>query len=64
MIPKLQCFFYLFLLVQTAFAQQADSTLQKMNELVISADKFEEKYKDLPRQIDLINRKLIQQLNQ
>jgi len=64
MLQKLQCFFYLFLLVQTAFAQQEDSSLQKMNELVVSADRFEEKYKDLPRQIDLISKKQIQQLNQ
>lgn len=64
MIQKNRLFFLLQFLVQTAFAQQADSTLQKMNELVVSADRFEEKYKDLPRQIDLINKKQIQQLNQ
>lgn len=61
---KFKSLLCLLLLVQTVIAQQVDSTLNKMNELVVSADRFEEKYRDLPRQIDIINQKKIQQLNQ
>ena len=46
-----------------AFAQELDSVNFSMNELIISADKFQEKRKDIPRQIDIINQKTIQQLN-
>ncbi|MDP3930350.1 MAG: hypothetical protein Q8R57_15120, partial [Bacteroidota bacterium] len=55
---------FIFLTTLTALkGQEADSLSLPMNELLISADRFQEKRKDLPRQIDLITQKTIQQLN-
>ena len=55
---------FIFLFALPALkAQEADSLSLPMNELLISADRFQEKRKDLPRQIDLITQKTIQQLN-
>jgi hemoglobin/transferrin/lactoferrin receptor protein len=56
--------FIFFITVQLASAQSQDSSYQKMDELVISADRFQEKMRDLPRQIELIDQKKILQLNQ
>jgi hemoglobin/transferrin/lactoferrin receptor protein len=49
--------------IQIALAQDIDSLALPMQELLVSADRFEEKRKDLPRQIDLITRKNILHLN-
>jgi hemoglobin/transferrin/lactoferrin receptor protein len=49
--------------IQIALAQDIDSLVLPMQELLVSADRFEEKRKDLPRQIDLITRKNILHLN-
>lgn len=58
--------FAAFLLLAGSFvliAQEQDSMSLHMNELIITADKFQEKRKDLPRQIDVIDSKTIKQLN-
>lgn len=58
--------FFIFLLlifVQTCYAQLNDSLQNKLNEVLISANKFDEKLRDVPRQIDIIDSKKITQLN-
>ncbi|OYU94811.1 MAG: TonB-dependent receptor [Bacteroidetes bacterium B1(2017)] len=53
----------LSILSTSLFAQKVDSTSNKMEELVISADRFQEKIKDLPRQIDVLSKKQIELWN-
>ena len=57
------CLFLGYFSANFSRAQEQDSMNLFMNELIISADKFQEKRKDIPRQIDVINQKKIQQLN-
>ncbi|MDP1728418.1 MAG: TonB-dependent receptor [Bacteroidota bacterium] len=56
-------FFLLVIFAQKSYAQLSDSLQNNLNEVLISANKFDEKLRDVPRQIDIIDSKKIIQLN-
>ncbi|MBC7384319.1 MAG: TonB-dependent receptor [Bacteroidia bacterium] len=62
-MKKIALFILFTHLLNTGIAQQQDSIQNKLNEIIISANKFEEKLKDIPRQVDIITAKKIAQLN-
>ncbi len=62
-MKKITLLFLLFMIAFLSFAQLSDSLQNKLNEVLISANKFDEKLRDVPRQIDIIDSKKITQLN-
>ncbi|MDZ4666659.1 MAG: TonB-dependent receptor [bacterium] len=62
-MQKFRLLFILSLVVTISTAQKFDSTQYDLDALIISADRFSEKKKDIPRQVEIINRKKIQFLN-